>query len=84
MGFSNLCVLIFSRRTKFWLINFPPAPVSSNALVLTVLSFGLSIEIEIGSDMDLFTILATITFEIVMEGMADVKAGFFKQNPSQQ
>ena len=56
-------------------MNFPPAPVSNNALVLTVLSFGLLIEIEIRSDIDLFTISAMINFEIVMEGMADVKAG---------
>ena len=65
-------------------MNFPPAPVSSNALVLTVLLVGLSVEIKIGIDIDLFVIWATITFESVMEGVVDVKTGSFKQNTNQQ
>ena len=84
MGFPNLCVLMFSRKTKFWSVNFPPAPVSNNALVLMVLSFDLSIKIEIGIDIDLFSIFSMITFEIVMEGVADVSTDSFFKNPSQQ
>ena len=62
-------------------MKIPPAPVSSNAFVLTILSFCPFVVIEIGSEMDLFETLATMTFEIHIDEELDIEASLHFKNP---
>ena len=67
---------------KFWLMNIPPAPVSSKAFALMVLSLCSS---KMGNKIDLLTTSATRTLEIYMDGGdTDVEAGSHFKNPGYQ
>ena len=59
----------------------PPAPVSSSAFVLMILSFCSFVVIEIGSEIDLFKTLATMTLEIYIDEELEVKASLHFKNP---
>ena len=62
-------------------MKIPPAPVSNKAFVSTILSLCSWVDSEIGIEMDLLSICATRTLEIVIEGGTDVEAGLLFKNP---
>ena len=64
-------------------MNFPPAPVSSRAFVLTFLFPLCSHKSKTGIVIDLFWISAMMTFKIEMVGVTAVGTGSFFKNPSQ-
>ena len=63
-------------------MNFPPAPVSSRAFVLTFLFPFCLHESEIGIVIDLFSISATMTFKMEIKGVAVIDTGSFFKNPN--
>jgi hypothetical protein len=67
---------------KFWSMNFPPAPVS-NQVVVSMISFcpRLSPEINISTVIVSFSIWATCTCSIDIEGEADVEPVLHFKNP---
>ena len=58
-----------------------PAPMSSSAFVLTILSFCSFVVIEIGSEIDLLETLATVTLEIHIDEELDIEASLHFKNP---
>ena len=58
-----------------------PAPVSSSAFILMILSFCPFVVIEISSEIDLLETLATMTLEIHIDEELDVEASLCFKNP---
>jgi hypothetical protein len=82
MGYFNSFVSIFWFQTKFWLMNFPPAPVSNKVVVSTIFFCPrLSPKIKISTFIVFFSIWATCTCSIDMEGEADVGLVLRFKNP---